>query len=95
MINLLELAYSSITSLIAAKHEISRRKNRQITSNSYILLKDDVEDGDLNHPEMIYKLLCTLENAMRSATLEKQYSAVTSNAKVLMKLIRVQAKIKS
>ena len=41
------------------------------------------------------KLLCTLETAMHTAMREKQYSAVDSNAKVLMKLIGLDAKIKS
>ena len=36
-------AYSSITSLVAAKYEISRRRERQITSNAYLLIKDDIE----------------------------------------------------
>ncbi len=35
-------AYSSITSLVAAKYRISRRRARQITSNAYLLLKDDI-----------------------------------------------------
>ena len=39
-------AYSSITSLVATKYEISRRRARQITSNAYLLLKDDIEEGD-------------------------------------------------
>ena len=39
-------ACSSITSLVAAKFEISRRRARQITSNAYLLLKDDIEEGD-------------------------------------------------
>ena len=50
-------AYSSITSLVAAKYGISRRRARQITSNAYLLLKDDIEEGDLNRPEMTAKLL--------------------------------------
>ena len=57
-------AYSSITSLVAAKYGISRRRARQITSNAYLLLKDDIEEGDLNRPEMTAKLVCTLETAM-------------------------------
>ena len=48
-----------------------------------------------NRPEMTEKLLCTLENAMHRVMQEKQYSAVASNAKVLMKLIGLEAKIKS
>ena len=43
---------------------------------------------------MTAKLVCTLENAMQRAMQEKQYSAVDSNAKVLMKLIGLEAKIK-
>ena len=85
-------AFSSITSHIAAKYGISRRRARQITSNAYLLLKDDIEEGDLNRPEMTAKLVCTLENAMHRAMREKQYSAVASNAKVLMKLIGLEAK---
>ena len=78
-------AYSSITSFVAAKYGISRRRARQITSNAYLLLKDDIEEGDLNPPEMTAKLLCTYVNAMHRAIRENQYSAVASNAKVLMK----------
>jgi|TARA_R110002012_G_C11228284_1_gene563607 hypothetical protein len=85
-------AYSSITSFVAAKYGISRRRARQITSNAYLLLKDDIEEGDLNRPEMTAKLVCTLETAMHKAMQEKQYSAVASNAKVLMKLIGLEAK---
>ena len=55
----------------------------------------DIEEGDLNRPEMTAKLVCTLETAMYRAMQEKQYSAVASNAKVLMKLIGLEAKIKS
>ena len=62
---------------------------------AYLLLKDDIEEGDLNRPEMTAKLVCTLETAMHRAMQEKQYSAVASNAKVLMKLVGLEAKIKS
>ena len=44
---------------------------------------------------MTAKLLCTLETAMYRAMQERQYSAVASNAKVLMKLVGLEAKIKS
>ena len=57
------------------------------------MLKDDIEEGDLNRHEMTEKLICTLETAMFRAMQEKQYSAVASNAKVLMKLIGLEAKI--
>ena len=58
------------------------------------MLKDDLEEGYLNLPEMTAKLECTLENVMHKAMQEKQYSAVVSNAKVLMKLIGLEAKVK-
>ena len=41
---------------------------------------------------MTAKLLCTFENALYKAMQEKQYSTVASNAKVLMKLIGLDAK---
>ena len=85
-------AYSSITTHVAAKYNISRLRAREITSNAYLLLKDDIEEGDLNRPEMTAKLLCTLETAMYRAMQEKQYSAVASNAKVLMKLVGLEPK---
>ena len=44
---------------------------------------------------MTAKLICTLETAMYRAMQEKQYSADECNAKVLMKLIGLEAKIKS
>ena len=88
-------AYSSITTHVAAKYNISRRRAREITSKAYLLLKDDIEKGDLNRPEMTAKLICTLETAMYRSMREKQYSAVASNAKVLMKLIGLEASIKS
>ena len=34
-----------------------------MTSNANLLLKDDIQEGDLNRPEMTAKLLCTLETA--------------------------------
>ncbi len=88
-------AYSSITTHVAAKYGISRRRAREISTKAYLLLKNDIEEGDLNRPEMTAKLLCTLETAMHRAMQEKQYSAVTSNAKVLMKLVGLEAKVKS
>ena len=51
--------------------------------------------GNLNRPETITKLVFTLRNAMHRAMQEKQFSAIASNTKVLMKLIGLEAKIKS
>ncbi len=58
-------------------------------------IKNDIEEGDLNRPEMTAKLVCTLKTAMFRAMQEKQYSAVAINAKVLMKLVGLEAKVKS
>ena len=51
------------------------------------MIKQDVEEGDLNKPEMTAKILNVLENAMFQAMQKKQYAAVAANAKVLMRLI--------
>ena len=72
---------------MAEKYNLSRRQSRRIASAAYLLIKDDVQEGDLNRPEMTAKLMATLEAAMYKAMKEKQYAAVGSNAKVLMRLI--------
>ncbi len=87
--------YSSFTSVVDPKDGISRRRAKQITSNAYLLLKNDIEEGDLNRPEMTAKLICTLETAMYGTMKEKQYSAVASNAKVHMKSTGLEATIKN
>ena len=58
-------------------------------------IKNYIEKGEFNRPEMTAKLICTLETVMYRAMQEKQYSADQCNAKVLMKLIGLEAKIKS
>tara|TARA_R100000781_G_scaffold46983_1_gene31608 strand:+ start:2159 stop:2542 length:384 start_codon:yes stop_codon:yes gene_type:complete len=80
-------AYSLITSHVAEKYSISRRQARRITADAYLLLKNDIEEADLNKPEMTAKLVNVLENAMFQAMEKKQYAAVGTNAKVLMRLI--------
>ena len=62
-----EQAYASITSLVAAKYGISRRRARQITFNAHLLPKNDTEEGDLNRLEMTAKLICTLETEIHRA----------------------------
>jgi hypothetical protein len=48
-----------LLSLVAEKYTISRRRARQIASSAYLLLKEDVEEGDLNRPEMTAKnIMC-------------------------------------
>ena len=44
---------------------------------------------------MTSKLICNLETGIYKAMQEKQHCAVASNAKVLMKLVCLEAKIKS
>ena len=80
-------AYSLITSHVAEKYSISRRQARRIAADAYLLLKNDIEDADLNKPEMTAKILNVLESAMFQAMQKKQYSAEAANEKVLMRLI--------
>ena len=69
---------------VAAKYGISRRRARQITSSAYLLLKDDIEEGDLNRPEMTAKLLCTLETAMHRAMQENNILQLLAMQKFLL-----------
>ncbi len=57
--------------LIAAKYKLFRRRARQISLNIYLLLKNNIQEGDLNFPEMTAKLIPTLETIMHRAIQEK------------------------
>ena len=85
-------AFSLITSFMSQKYTISRRQARRITVDAYKVISSDIEESDLDRKEMTSKLVCLLENAMHLAMKEKQYSAVATNAKVLMKLVGLEAK---
>ena len=80
-------AFSLITSYMSEKYTISRRQARRITVDAYKVISSDIEESDLDRKEMTSKLVCLLENTMHLAMKEKQYSAVASNAKVLIKLL--------
>ena len=80
-------AFSLITSYMSEKYTISRRHARRITVDAYKVISSDIEESDLDRKEMTSKLVCLLENTMHLAIKEKQYSAVASNAKVLIKLL--------
>ena len=80
-------AFSLITSFMSEKYTISRRQARRITVEAYKVISSDIEESDLDRKEMTSKLVCLLENAMHQAMKEKQYSAVGTNAKVLMRLL--------
>ena len=60
-------AYFSITTHVAVKHNISRHRAREIKTKAYLLLKDDIEKGYLNRPEMTAKLIYIVETAMHKA----------------------------
>ena len=83
------LAFSSITPHMSEKYTISRRQARRIAVDAYKVISSDIEESDLDRKEMTAKLLCLLENTMHLAIKEKQYSAVASNAKVLMRLLGI------
>jgi len=80
-------AFSLITSYMSEKYTISRRQARRITVEAYKVISTDIEESDLDRKEMTSKLVCLLENTMHLAIKEKQYSAVATNAKVVMRLL--------
>ena len=80
-------AFSLITSYMSEKYTISRRQARRLTVEAYKVISTDIEESDLDRKEMTSKLVCLLENTMHLAIKEKQYSAVATNAKVLMRLL--------
>ena len=83
------LAFSSITSYMSEKYTISRRQARRIAVDAYKVISSDIEESDLDRKEMTSKLVFLLGNTMLLAMKEKQYFAVATNARVLMRLIRL------
>ena len=77
------------------KYNISWRRAREISPNASLLLIDNIAEGDWNLQVITAKLIWSLETAMHRAMQKKQYSAVASKARVLMKLIGLEATIKS
>ena len=77
---------------MSEKYTISRRQARRIAVDAYKVISSDIEESDLDRKEMTSKLVCLLENTIYLAMKEKQYSAVATNAKVLMKLVGLEAK---
>tara|TARA_B100001248_G_scaffold251715_1_gene227099 strand:- start:462 stop:608 length:147 start_codon:yes stop_codon:yes gene_type:complete len=47
-------------------------------------LKDDIEEKDLNRPEMMAKLICTLETAMNKPMQENRISQLQAIQKFLL-----------
>ena len=80
-------AFSLNTSYMSEKYTISRRQARRITVEAYKVISSGIEESNLDRKDMTSKLVCLLENAMHLAMREKQYSAVATNAKVLMRLL--------
>ena len=76
-------------------NRISRSKVRSINFSPKLLLKNDIKKADLNGPEIKSKLLYNLQIAMHRAKREKQYFLSVVNAKVLLKWVDLEAKIKS
>ena len=77
---------------MSEKYTISKKQVRRIAVDAYKVISSDIEESDLDRKEMTSKLVCLLENTMHLAMKEKQYSAVATNAKVLMKLVGLEAK---
>ena len=57
------------------------------TVDTYKVTSSDIEESGLNRKDMISKLVCLLENAMKLAMKEKQYYLVSKDPKVLMRLL--------
>ena len=80
---------------MSQKYTISRRQARRIAVDAHKVISADIEEIDLDRKEMTSKLVCLLENTMHLEMKEKQYSAVATNARALMKLIGLEVKTKS
>ena len=80
-----------VTSQTAEKYGLSRRQARRITASAIGLLTEDIDEINLERPQMVAKLLVTLEQAMQKALLHNQSAGVAACAKQIISLCGLAA----
>ena len=80
-----------VTTQAAEKYGLSRRQARRITASAIGLLTEDINEINLERPQMVAKLLVTLEQGMQKALLHNQAAGVAACAKQIINLCGLAA----
>ena len=76
---------------MAEIYGISRRQARRVTSAGIDLIVQDFEEINLERPQMVAKLIVTLEESMQKGLINNQSSGVTACAKQIISLAGLAA----
>jgi len=76
---------------VTEEYGLSRRQARRITAKAMDLIVQDFEEINLERPQMVAKLIITLEQGMQKGLLHNQSSGVAACAKQIINLAGLAA----
>ena len=80
-----------VTTRVTEEYKLSRRQARRITAKAIDLIVQDFEEINIERPQMVAKLIVTLEQGMQKGLLHNQSSGVTACAKQIINLAGLAA----
>ena len=80
-----------VTTRVTEEYELSRRQARRITAKAMDLIVQDFEEINIERPQMVAKLIVTLEQGMQKGLLLDQSSGVAACAKQIINLAGLAA----
>ena len=80
-----------VTTRVTEEYGLSRRQARRITAKAMDLIVQDFEEINLERPQMVAKLIVTLEQGMQKGLLHNQSSGVAACAKQIINLAGLAA----
>ena len=86
---LLAIGHSAtvVTTQVAEIYGISRRQARRVTAAGMSLIVKDFDEINIERPQMVAKLIVTLEQGMQKGLLNNQSSGVAACAKQIISLV--------
>ena len=82
---------TTVTSEVAEIYGISRRQARRVTAAGMDLIVKDFDEINIERPQMVAKLIVTLEQGMQKGLLHNQSSGVAACAKQIINLAGLAA----
>ncbi len=79
------------TTRVTDEYKSSRRQARRITAKAMDLIVKDFEEINIERPQMVAKLIVTLEKGMQKGLLNNQSSGVAACAKQIINLAGLAA----
>ena len=80
-----------VTTRVNEEYELSRRQARRITAKAMDLIVQDFEETNVERPQMVAKLILTLEEGMQKGLINNQSSGVAACARQIISLAGLAA----